>query len=116
MFKEYSIEFGMEAIFKILNISDYDAIICGNDMIAYGVLKSLSNLKIEVPTEIAVTGFDNINLSKVATPPITTVDQHNYELGQKSVKVLVDIHNDKEVKEKYILKENLIIRDSSLQK
>jgi LacI family transcriptional regulator len=49
------------------------AILCINDFMAVGVLRQLRDMGIDVPGEISVTGFDNITLSEVVTPSLTTL-------------------------------------------
>ena len=69
---------------------DIDAFVCVNDMIALGVINTLSSFGISVPEQIGVTGFDNIVFSKVSYPAITTVDQDIAKLAEVSVALLND--------------------------
>lgn len=84
---------GYESIIKILEKKhlDYDVIICGNDYMAYGVLKALKEYDINVPQEVGVTGFDDIFFSSVTSVPLTSVHVPIEELAQKSVQILYKI-------------------------
>src|SRR5438270_5583569 len=49
------------------------AILCVNDFMAVGVLRQLRDMGIDVPGQVSVTGFDNITLSEVVYPSLTTL-------------------------------------------
>ncbi len=66
------------------------AIICANDIVAMGVLKALHELKILVPENISVLGFDNVQEASFTSPSLSTIDVPKFELGKISVKVLFD--------------------------
>lgn len=57
------------------------AVIAYNDLVAFGLLARLNELGVDVPTDISVTGFDNITLSRFSLPPLTTVSVHHQQLG-----------------------------------
>jgi len=65
------------------------AILCVNDLTAVGVLKELSEQGISVPQQISVTGFDNILLSQVTIPSLTTINIPREEIAQLAFEVLV---------------------------
>ncbi len=58
------------------------AIICGNDLIASGVIKECRLRGFRIPEDISVIGFDDIPLAQTLTPPLTTVRQELNELGR----------------------------------
>lgn len=60
---------------------DVDAIFCTSDQKAFAVLRSLHDMKVKVPQEVAVVGFDNVPLSAMMEPPLTTVSQPLYNMG-----------------------------------
>ena len=62
-----------------------DAIFCGSDQIARGVIDALREHGTRVPDDIAVVGFDNWDVIAAATrPPITSVDMNLQELGRQA--------------------------------
>lgn len=65
-----------------------DAIFCANDLTALGVLCALHERGLRIPEDISLIGFDNIHLSQVSNPPLTTVDQCIYELGSIAAEFL----------------------------
>lgn len=69
------------------------AIVCANDYMALGVLDALAERGIAVPGDIAVTGFDDIDVTRVAVPPLTTVRQPTEALGRDGLRRLVALMN-----------------------
>jgi len=66
-----------------------DAIVAANDQMALGVLDALSELRLKVPEDIAVVGFDDIEEARFTSPPLTTVRQPLYEQGREAVRLLL---------------------------
>jgi LacI family transcriptional regulator len=64
------------------------AIVCANDQTALGVMHALARRGIEVPGDVAVTGFDDIPVARHMRPPLTTVRQPIRELGAMAFDVL----------------------------
>jgi DNA-binding LacI/PurR family transcriptional regulator len=67
-----------------------DAVVAANDTMALGLLDELSGSGIRVPDQLAVVGFDDIEESRFATPPLTTVRQPLFEQGRDAVQVVLD--------------------------
>jgi LacI family transcriptional regulator len=114
---EYRSEWGFKAIEKLLdNKVDFDAVFCGNDLIALSVIKALKNAGKSIPEDVGVLGFDDIYMSKFIEPELSTIRQPNYEMGYKAVEMLVNIlenPTEKNIKRELILKTELIIRQST---
>jgi LacI family transcriptional regulator len=70
-----------------------DAIVCGSDHIAAGVLRAAQELAIDVPAALAVTGFDDLDLASHTTPPLTSVRMPLRALGEAAVSLLLDYPN-----------------------
>ncbi|MEG0371412.1 MAG: LacI family DNA-binding transcriptional regulator [Clostridium sp.] len=91
----------------------FTAIICENDLMAAGVMEYLTRNNIRVPEDISVTGYDDIYISQLLHPKLTTIHQQTYEMGKKSVEVLLKSIITKEtVYERIVLEPTLIIRNS----
>ena len=67
-----------------------DAIVCANDQMAIGAMWELQAAGIRVPADIAVTGFDDVHLGAMLTPPLTTVHQPMRLLGERACALLLD--------------------------
>lgn len=61
------------------------AIVTGNDLCAFGVLAAARELGLSVPRDLSVVGFDDIDLARLANPPLTTVRQPARELARMAV-------------------------------
>lgn len=69
-----------------------DAVLCGSDQIASGVLVALDELGLRVPDEVAVTGYDNWHVFALETEPqLTTVDMNLEALGAAAARDLFTI-------------------------
>lgn len=66
------------------------AIMCGNDLIALGVLLEFAHRGIRVPDDVSIVGFDDLSWLEAATVPLTTVHQPREELGRLAVRLLLD--------------------------
>ncbi|HBY5174585.1 TPA: LacI family transcriptional regulator [Klebsiella pneumoniae] len=65
------------------------AVLCANDMMAIGFVRRCLELKINVPGDISVTGFDDIPESRLIQPELTTVRQPGHEMGRAAAKLLL---------------------------
>ncbi len=89
---EYSIEFGRETARRLLSSGlEFDAIMTGSDLIAIGILSQLMKSGVRVPEDIEVIGFDNIELTTVITPMLSTVSKPHYEMAQHISEQLIRI-------------------------
>jgi len=66
-----------------------DAIVCGNDQMALGVLEVFRERQIRVPDDVIVTGFDGIEPGRQSTPRLTTVHQPMYDLGRAAIRTML---------------------------
>lgn len=71
-------------------------IICYNDVMAIGAIRTLNEAGFRVPEDISVTGFDNIDLAAYVNPPLTTFDQPKYELGCKAAAMMLRLLDKRE--------------------
>lgn len=111
--QNYTIETGYKGTVSIIEKTKIDGIICGNDLIAIGSIKALKERQINVPEEIKVIGFDDISISKYMDPPLTTVRQPIYQMGEEAVKMLINIIDKKKMEMSKVLKTELIVREST---
>lgn len=65
------------------------AVFTGNDAMAVGAYQALYQAGLTVPQEMAVVGYDDIELARYMTPPLTTIHQPKDELGELAVDVLI---------------------------
>lgn len=87
-------------------------VICGNDVQAVGVIKMAQSMGIDVPGDLSVTGFDNLEITTVIEPAITTVQVPHKEMGQKAAEVLLQTMNSGSDAKRIKLPTHIIERDS----
>jgi len=71
-------------------MGDITAVFATADLIATGVISGFYNSGIKVPDDVSVIGFDDISITKMLIPPMTTIKQDIYDKGQRSVEKLID--------------------------
>lgn len=87
---EYRAEWGRKGLKELLTEKrDFDAVFCGNDLIAIGAMKELLKNGYKVPEDKGVMGFDDIYMAQMVEPELTTVKQPNYEMGYQAVDLLI---------------------------
>lgn len=106
---------GYNATAGILQTEERPTAIIGvNDITAIGALKYVTEHGFTVPDEIAIAGFDNIPLSSLVTPQLTTVGVSIEKIAHEAVRLLVrKIKNPKARNKEIILDTELIIRQST---
>jgi LacI family transcriptional regulator len=89
------------------------AIVTINDITAFGIIQELIKNGHRIPEDISVIGFDNINLSAMINPPLTTVSQPSFEMGILAAKVLIDrIERQNKISTQISLKPAIVERES----
>lgn len=88
------------------------AIVCGNDLIAYGVMKECVQHGFLVPEDISVIGFDDLPLSAQMSPSLTTIRQERVELGKCGYMALHSLMHHVSVS-KTLLRPQFILRNST---
>lgn len=90
------------------------ALLCFSDLLAFGAYKAIQEIGRKIPENIAVIGFDDIELASIVTPPLTTVQIPRYEMGQTAMKQLLKTMNKESVSTAgEYLPIQLIVRGSS---
>jgi LacI family transcriptional regulator len=98
--------------------SIFTAIFCYNDATAFGALKALAEKGVRVPEDIAIVGYDDVQMASLFKPALTTVRQPIHEVGEALAKLLIDTieagsNGVREVPPKNIsFKMQLIVRES----
>lgn len=90
-----------------------DAFLAGNDLSAIGCIKALKSEGYEVPRDVSVLGFDDIDIAQYFTPPLTTVRNQIARQGILTVNHLVNMIQKKEQGIIMKLEGELVVRDSS---
>lgn len=94
---EFSISAGRRMITQLLQKSSYPtAVFAASDTIAIGAVLQAKEQGLRLPDDLAVVGFDDIEMAQVVDPPLTTVWQPQYEIGVESMRKLILMLQGKE--------------------
>lgn len=93
-------------------VSNIEVLITANDNMAMGAMQEFLRRGIRIPSQIAVTGFDNIDCGDYLSPPLTTVQLPIYEQGWTAAKLLLNKLENKDVPSKVYIPTKLIVRES----
>ncbi len=93
---------------------DVTAIFAANDVMAFGVVKAVLERGLRIPEDLSLIGFDNIEFSGIVHPPLTTIHQPKYEMGQAAVEILLRMarERDRQIPEHRLLGVEMILRQS----
>ena len=112
---EIDFDIAVSVITSLLKGSDRpDAIYCVSDVYGTAAIKAIQNCGLRVPEDIAVVGFDNISLSKMVVPALTTINQPKKQLGHQACEILINlIENPSTPPQHILLDTELIVRSST---
>ncbi|MBF8377306.1 LacI family DNA-binding transcriptional regulator [Alicyclobacillus mali] len=105
---------GYLGMMRLLAISDRPtAVLCADDVLAFGGMRAAHELGFEVPRDLAIVGFNDIRLAELAHPALTSVRVHMHELGVRSAGLLLEeIDQGKPLQRHVIVNHELVIRYS----
>jgi hypothetical protein len=89
------------------------AVVCGDDLYAYGVLRACRLLGVEIPAQLSVVGFDDLPYSEFTDPSLTTVNLSAHELGETAAELLQDYLTTGQPPRSRVLATSLVVRDST---
>jgi LacI family transcriptional regulator len=111
-FPGFEAEHGYRAALEVFRSgSPPDGIVCANDEVASGVYRAAAETRHRIPDDVAVTGWDDVNLAAHLSPPLTTVRQPMRQLGAAGARLLFDRIEGRPV-DSVVLDTELVIRDS----
>jgi DNA-binding LacI/PurR family transcriptional regulator len=112
--EEFLREGGQEAISELLSLKEPPtALVVADDLMAFGMLNTLDEMGLRVPDDISIISFNNLLLSEVSRPPLTSVDINIYNLGLQSAKCLIEkIKQPDEPAKRIIIPYKVIERNS----
>ena len=85
-----SVDGGAGAVRRILELEGCTAAFCATDTIAIGAASELARAGRTVPEDFSLVGFDGLGHQLLATPPLTSVQQPVYEIGEQLARALLD--------------------------
>ena len=111
---DWTVRAGREAVELLLDQrkAAVQAIVASNDNMALGALEALQARGIHVPYDIALVGFDDTQMARLATPSLTTVRQSMFALGVQAITLLLAKIAGEKIPLEVLLPTELIIRQS----
>jgi LacI family transcriptional regulator len=110
----FEFETGIKAGLELLGSPDRPtAIFAGNDDSAAGVMAAASQLRIKVPDEVSIVGFDNSWVALSVWPPLTTINQPIAEIAEVAAQMLIDRNGAMTEAGDLLLDYHLVARGSS---
>jgi LacI family transcriptional regulator len=91
----WSYEFGYSASQKLLLMEERPtAIFALNDYMAMGAINAAMDMGLNIPEDLSVVGFDNIDMGKYTRPGLTTIDMPLEEMGRVSAEIIANLSAD----------------------
>ncbi|WP_025720687.1 LacI family DNA-binding transcriptional regulator [Paenibacillus sp. 1-18] len=114
---DYNEDTAREEAVKLLTLyPEITAIFCASDLMALGVLKAAKQLDRNLPEQLSVAGYDDIQLASYASPPLTTVSQDKFQLGYQAATMLIQMLEGSGQPHALILETQLIERESAMKR
>ena len=111
----YSWESGYRAACRLFSLDPLPtAIFAANDIMAIGVIKAAEKARILIPHKLSVMGYDDIEMSNLCTPALTTIHQPKYEVGTEAARILINSLQKKEEQEKKVTLEIHVVERESV--
>lgn len=105
-------EWGVEAASRLVELPGTTAAFCTADLLAAGLLAGLHKLGKRIPEDYSVMGFDNLSVSRMVYPALTTVDQSILEKGQRAGRLIAAILGKENPERKTLIPVTIVERDS----
>lgn len=88
------------------------AIVCANDAMAFGTQQILNRMGLRVPKDVVLTGYDDIDESRIQDPPLTTVSARPYKIAFRAVEKLVELIRTGSTEQREVQPTHVIYRPS----
>jgi len=102
---------GVRAADEVLS-GGYDGAVCGNDETALGLMMAVLGRGRKVPDDLVITGVDDVAMSSLVSPGLTTIARPLAELGATATRLLLDMISGEEVPAETVLRAELVKRAS----
>ena len=79
-----------EFVRKLLETERPDGVVCGNDLTAARLMRSLIGLGVRVSEEVRLVSFDDVNYAKFLPVPLTTIHQNCAQIGESAIELMLD--------------------------
>lgn len=111
---DYTFAKGLEASeYMLEKYPDVDGVVACNDMVAISAFKVLHRKGIQVPEQVQLIGFDDIDLASLMSPGLTTIAQPIKEIGRQAAELIIKNEEHNLGEKRYILPVSLVERETT---
>ena len=112
-YSDFTINSGHEgAAYLLANNPKMDALVCCNDFVAAGAMKYAKEKGISIPGDLAVIGYDNVDISRAVCPGMTTIDAKLQDVGGAMARLLFRQIEDGETHLRTYIRPELVLRET----
>ncbi|WP_027955803.1 LacI family DNA-binding transcriptional regulator [Halobacillus kuroshimensis] len=109
----FSISEGYRLMLEMLQENTVpEAVFAASDAMGIGAIRALKEQGYKVPEDVAIVGFNDIEMAEYSSPPLTTIHVHTEEMGRTGVKLMMDRLKGRRIPMKVTLPTHLVVRDS----
>ena len=109
----YSLRAGGDALTELFRRARFTAVVCGNDVLGIGAIQEAQSMGLNVPMDISITGFDDMEIASVVTPALTTVRFPIAQVGLEAARLLVECMESNVAPRRIELPLSLVVRRST---
>lgn len=109
----YDVEYTHYVLDTLKKNPTVDGILASSDVIAAQVIQCCAMLNISIPNQMKIIGFDDVNVAKLCTPPLTTIRQPILEMSESAIRFIQDIRDKKMVPKHTVLPVTLVKRSTT---
>jgi LacI family transcriptional regulator len=115
IYGDYTLEHGFKTAVRLLEgRRSFSALLCGDDLVAFGCLAALKSRGLRVPEDVAVVGFDDDPMAAIFDPSLTTIHYPMYEMGRQSFELFLRLlRKRRRTAEHVLLETQLVVRRST---
>ncbi|MCD4720131.1 MAG: LacI family transcriptional regulator [Desulfobacula sp.] len=112
---DYSLTGGRDSVKQLLSLQNPPtAVFCSNDYLAFGAMKGARELGLNLPEDLSIVGFDDVQIASYVVPGLTTIHQPAYEMGKMGTKLLFQRIKGQAKPVQLMMESSLIVRESTI--
>ncbi|MEA2065787.1 MAG: LacI family DNA-binding transcriptional regulator [Thermotogota bacterium] len=115
--KQHRIYEGYTSIKNVIESGKkFDGLVCFNDLLAYGAIKALHEMKVKIPDDVGVVGYDSLTFSMMVYPSLSSVNYSKFHWGELALRTLLKrLKNPDMPIQEIVIDVELEVRESSLK-
>jgi LacI family transcriptional regulator len=92
-----------------------DAVFASHDIVAAGAMMAVKSLGLRTPEDVGIVGFSNWQFAAMMDPPLSSVSQNGFKMGETATQLLLDMMNKKANPQTIVMETELLVRASSVR-